>query len=408
MKNKKWLIAVVAIVVVGALFWGWRYTQRANEQAALEEAALNSTVSVRIQDIEDTIYTSGTIVLTDAETVFTSSGGVVSEVMVQEGSIVTKGQILAKLSNDDLNDQLAREQLSFNIAENNYQQALLDAQEALTDAEDNLKQKQDLYAVYAISKRELDDAQEQYDQALENVTINTADSNPTSLEIKYLQYRQSKLSINELYAEIASNTIRSPIAGAVTLVNLEETKYVSSKAVAFEVGDLGKLQIQATVGEYEVNKLSVGMSATVFGDAFNQIYQGEISNIAAAATKSGSETVVAIVIDILNETSELKPNFTANADIVIDSAQQAMVVPLDAVVTMPNGSRVVRKKVGTEIVPIQVQTGVANDLYIQIISDEIQEGDEVISASNMGLTTGDGTGLRPGAMTGNRLTTGGK
>ena len=158
MKNKKWLIALVVIVIGIALFLGWRSAQQARDQEALLEAALNSTVPVETMDIEDTIYTSGTIVLADAETIFTNTSGIVDEVLVQEGSVVTKGQILAKLSNDDLDAELARERLSFDIAENNYQQALLDAETALSYAEDSLQEKKDLYAVYAISKSELDDA----------------------------------------------------------------------------------------------------------------------------------------------------------------------------------------------------------------------------------------------------------
>ena len=394
--TKKTIIIIVAIVAIGV--FGYTLLQRQNAAKRQEDALAamkNSTVPVSIRDIENTIYTSGQIKAKEAAVVLTDTSGIVSEILVSAGDEVEKDQIIAKLEVADLIEQIEQQELAYEIDKNNYLQAKLNAEDAYEDAEKDLEEKQALYAVDSISRNELDNAREALEDAEQELKINTDDAIPTSLEIKYLTYKRSEISLNNLYQELSDSTIKSPINGIVTAVNTAETDYVNAKSQLFEVANLKDLEIIATVGEYEVNELEIGMKAMITGDAFRGNYNGTISNIAAAATKSGSETVVEIVINLDDETDELKPNFTANADIVIASVQGALAVPLDAVVKM-DGNSIVRVKNGETITPVKVETGVEDDLYIQIISDEINEGDQVISGANMGSNGG----MRPNGMFG--------
>ena len=382
------VVAIIAVIGVSSIYKSKSAKANTNNQQTL------STVPVTIRDLQSTIYASGAIKPKKSATILAETSGIVAQILVKAGDSVVKGQEIAFLEVADLKEQIKQKEISYKIDKNNYQQAKQNAEESLKNSKDTYEEKKALYAVDSISKNELDNAKEQYEDAQAELDINVDDNTPTTLEIKYLQYQQSESNLNNLYKDLAAATIKSPMTGVVTNVKITETSYVNNKSQLFEVAVLDELEIATTVGEYDVNKLQVGMPVIISGDAFNNQYTGEVSNIAAAATKSGNETVVDILIDIKDETQELKPNFTANADIVVASVEGALTVPIDAVIKGAKGENMVRIKDGEEVKLIKVEIGVESDLYVQIISDEIKEGDLVVSGA--GAATNKQAGFMPG------------
>ncbi len=73
----------------------------------------------------------------------------------------------------------------------------------------------------------------------------------------------------------------------------------------------------------------------------------------------------------------LLPNFTVTIEILTNSSDHAMVVPFEAISKNRDGESVVLKKVGESTSPIVVQTGITNELYMEVISDELQVGDVI-------------------------------
>ncbi|QOR36619.1 efflux RND transporter periplasmic adaptor subunit [Clostridium sp. 'deep sea'] len=392
------VVAIIAVIGVSSIYKSKSAKANTNNQ----QAQALSTVPVTIRDLQSTIYASGAIKPKKSATILAETSGVVAQILVKAGDSVVKGQEIAYLEVADLKEQIKQKEISYKIDKNNYQQAKQNAEDNLKDSKDTYEEKKALYAVDSISKNELDNAKEQYDDAKAELDINVDDNTPTTLEIKYLQYQQSESNLNNLYKDLAAATIKSPMTGVVTNVKIAETSYVNNKSPLFEVAVLDELEITTTVGEYDVNKLQVGMPVIISGDAFNNQYTGEVSNIAAAATKSGNETVVDILIDIKDETQELKPNFTANADIVVSSVEAALTVPIDTVIKGAKGENMVRLKDGEEFKLIKVETGVESDLYIQIISDEIKEGDLVVSGAGAATNKQAGFMLGGGKRSGGR------
>lgn len=404
--KKKVIIGVVAVVVIAAgfIYYNTRQTQPTAEE--LMAQMQNQTVTVEKRDISQTIFTSGNIQAKNAATISAAIGGVISDIFVEEGDMVKEGQIVAEMDISDLLNQIEQKELSLEIDQNNFDLSYQQAQEAYEDALDKFVEQEALYQADAISRQEYEDAKEALESAKKDVEMDTTDGYWTSLEIKQKQLKQTQLQLDDLYQDLEDSTIFSPMSGVITDVKIKEADRVTENTLLFDVQDLNHLEVLVTAGEYDVNKLELGMHADITGEGFDGVYSGTVCNIAPVAVTSGSETIVEIVIDIDNETVELKPNFTADAEIIVASAKQVLAVPLDAVINNPKTTgQAVRVMVDGTMNMVQVETGVADDLYIEVNSVDLHEGDQVVSttvSSNSNLPDGmkPGMGMGPGMRLG--------
>ncbi len=130
------------------------------------------------------------------------------------------------------------------------------------------------------------------------------------------------------------------------------------------------------------------------------MYHGTIISIAPKGS-TGTEVTIPITVEITDEDLDLKPNYTANIEIIVASKDAALVVPFEAIKETNRGSMLMILRNGEEMM-IPVEKGIISDVYIEIISDEIIEGDEIIittytstpeasglSLPGMGLRTGE-------------------
>lgn len=245
------------------------------------------------------------------------------------------------------------------------------------------------------------DAQKAYENAVkqQQIAVNAANQ---EIEAYRQALNSSKVAANSESQEIAlqklqmqldQSTITSPITGTVTLVNAVEGG--SSAGVLFMIDDTNGLQIATTIKEYDVNRVSLGLDATIQSDGTgDDVYDGKLSSIAPAAVQqtsatdtlatSSSDVKFDAVVDVTTPNTALRIGMNARVDIILDQKENVFAVPYDAVVQNAAGETVVYAAVsgGNGAVTYQeisVITGMETDFYIEISGKDLREGMLIVS-----------------------------
>ena len=140
---------------------------------------------------------------------------------------------------------------------------------------------------------------------------------------------------------------------------------------------LEKMQVLTAVHESDLDQIEMGMKARVSVDAFaDKDYTGTVQSIAVLPEQNGwrgSDTkVYSTVVTIDDDVAQLKPGMTAVVEIMIDSIDDALAVPLQSVVERDDLTYVlVRSTSGLE--PRVVETGRQNDSNVEITSGLSEE-----------------------------------
>jgi HlyD family secretion protein len=140
---------------------------------------------------------------------------------------------------------------------------------------------------------------------------------------------------------------------------------------------MDNLMIRIPVSEVDINNIHIGQEATITFDAIsNKEYTGYVSSVADAGEEDNNSMVqFDIWVKLEEEDDQVKPGFTSVVSIVTDEVKDALLVPYDAVVANEDGSYAVVLEDGTSL-PVEI--GIKSDTYIEILSDDIEEGDTVI------------------------------
>ena len=201
-------------------------------------------------------------------------------------------------------------------------------------------------------------------------------------------------------------TITAPISGTVITKNTKAGDKISTgggSAVTLAViYDLSELTFEMSVDELDVHSVAVGQSVEITADAFEgEMFSGKVTNISLASAYSNGVTNYPVTVT-LDETKDLLPGMNVDGNIILAQADDVLVIPVDALM---RGNRVYVKDTSvTESngsVPagfrsVEVETGLMNDDYVEILSG-LSEGDEVYVSQS---SQSSGINMMPGGMGG--------
>ena len=198
-------------------------------------------------------------------------------------------------------------------------------------------------------------------------------------------------SLEDLEKTLEDCTITATANGTVTAVNATVGSYVSGgssstggASALFVIQNTGSLKISVTIDEYDIKKITTGMTAEITSDATGDtVITGHVSQISQTATTSGSSTGFSAEVTVDTADSGLLIGMNATVDIIISGKNDIYAVPYDAVGTDDSGNSVIYVKNDSgEFEPMVITTGEETDYYIEIISDELKDGMEVRSSAD--------------------------
>ena len=333
----------------------------------------------------------------------------IKQFLVQRGSKVKKGQLLAVLENADLTAAAESSQGDYQQAEAAYattvqaslpqqiQKAELDAASAKSafDAQEKVyNSRKELFQQGAVPRRDLDSAEvalvaarSQNEQAQRQLADLQRMGKQQVLKSAEGQKLSAEGKLRSAKAQLSYSEIRSPIDGVVTDRPLFVGDLAQANQPLLTVMNISKLIAKGHIPQSEASQLKVGDPAEITIAGIKQPIEGKVT-LVSPALDPGS-TTIEVWVQSLKANSELRPGTTVDVAMTAKTVKDALVVPVTAVFKDPEGAGDYVLAAGTDnkahVTP--VKTGIRTDKLVQIAGG-ILEGDPGISSGGFGIPEG--------------------
>ena len=378
--NKKRVIIplAVAILVVGIGF------KIQNNKVHYETTKLERCTITQV------VEASGTINPVNIVSVGSTVSGLMKEIYVDYNSEVKKGQLLAQIDPATFQAQVDQNQAQINNAEANL--AKLNAE--MVYAQKTYNRYKNLYNKNFIARAELDQAESDYL------------AKKASIGAQKASIAQARANLNTSMTNLGYTKIIAPVDGTIIKRAIDVGQPVAASFQAPELftiaQDLKKMQIEVNVSEADIGKVKTGQDVEYTLDGYaDSTFYGKVTQVRLDSTTTSNVVTYTVIVSVDNEDLKLKPGMTANVSIVTSKSENVMCVPSVALKYSPDSTGQKYKEQGIWILDngepqrINIQQGASDDSNVEIISNKVKVGDEVIVGS-----TG-GKGAKP-KQTGNK------
>nr|WP_121269325.1 efflux RND transporter periplasmic adaptor subunit [Pedobacter schmidteae] len=422
MKLKTILIIVgVIIVLLGAGVYTGVIGGDKREKVTAEKAADRKVI--------ETVTASGKIQPETEVKLSAEVSGEVTELLVKEGDVVKKGQLLVKVRPDVLKSGYDRAVASYSSQKASVASAaqyLRQAEANFVNGEATYKRNVELFGKKVISASEFDAAKAAYLTAKTNLGRAKEDLTAAKFSLE-----QSGANVQEASANLAKATIFAPVNGVISKLSVELGDRIlgtvqNAGTEIMRISNLSSMEVNVDVNENDINRVKVGDNASIEVDAFaDKKFKGTVTEIASsskdvgAATSSVDQVTNFVVkVRILAESydnikggakdlpSPFRPGLSATVDIESQTVD-GLSVPIQSVFTIDKKkggdkdkkpedneensekqkSKLTDKKVkqyvylynaDETVKQVEVTTGIQNDQFI-IVKTGLKAGQEVIT-----------------------------
>lgn len=316
---KKLVILLILLAAAGgAAFYYFKYGKTVEKPQVIQ-------ATVSRGDIIEVVNATGTLEPMRRVDVGSQVSGVVSEIMVDYNSIVKKGQVLAKIDPQLLDVQV------------DIQKANLERQKM--DIENQKVQLEDLNVQLARTQA-LFDKQLQNQQQLDAAKL-AVKNREAQIGSAQKQLVQTEANLRQAELNVSYTTIVSPIDGVVVerRVDRGQTVQASMNAPTFFslATDLRTLRLSAGVDEADIGRVEVGQKVMFKVDAYGgQEFEGTVDTVRLNATNNNNVVTYPVWIKVPNPELKLRPAMTAQLRVIIQTAQNVIRVPNQALRFRPN------------------------------------------------------------------------
>ena len=356
------------------------------------------------KDIVETLTLKAPLEGTQSVEVVSQLHAEIKEIYVKEGDVVEKGQVLAVLDSESMQDAIEQASDALDLATKQYQEKLESDQAAYDQAAENLRVAQASYdrtkALYdegAETLANLETAENALAAAKQQVAgYNVQNGKVQGDASAQKQLEMQRKELADRQKDFADAEIKSPISGTVTRVNVNVGRFADDtedNKPMFIIEDMSQLRMEVMVSEYDIGKIQEGQQVNVTADILGE---ESVSGVVARISPTGevkdatsTERVIPTEIQLTGHNDKLIAGITAKAEIVIAQANGALVVPLGALIQNPDQTIVVATVTEQNTVHLlPVTVGLENDLEAQIEGEGLSEGMQVIVNPPMTLTEG--------------------
>ncbi|MGG4011386.1 efflux RND transporter periplasmic adaptor subunit [Bacillus smithii] len=189
----------------------------------------------------------------------------------------------------------------------------------------------------------------------------------------------------ELVTFTDGSDITAPADGTVTSIGVSDGDRVSKGQVIAHITNYDDLQTTVQIDELDIPKVKVGQTASIKVNAFpDTTYTGKVTAVANEGTVSNGVSTFDVTVH-MNKPTNVKVGMTTEVSILVQSKDNALYVPIEAVHSINNEKYVVVEKGDGSVARQTVKTGISNEDYVEI-TDGLTEGEVVqlprVSASS--------------------------
>lgn len=365
-----------------------------DNQTEIDNAAADYGYVVRDKEYAYKDYQDAVLEYEDAKSEYKEAKSKYDKLKKRGGSVRYAGVTYTEEGDKDDNDKNALKKVVENL------------ESEMDDKEDKMESAR---RSYERACQDVEKTGRSYDKAVESAA-DTAESNQRKIDEANDAYIEKALDtsistvqqedqIDQYKKEIEKCTITAPISGVITSVDIEEGDETSNDNNNIcVIQDTSLYKVEGTVDEYDVSKITVGMKAVIKTEATGDVEMtGVVSFIsptpktASSGGDSGSSSSAAlypikITLDDIDDAVRI--GMTAQTSVLLDYAENVLTVPYDCISQNEEGEYVIcvsekSEDMGISQREIVVEKGLETDYYVEISSDEISEGMEVVVPDNM-------------------------
>ena len=286
---------------------------------------------VNPRSLSNQIEVPGSILAFESTEIHPEMSGRVVQLNVKEGTVVSKGTLLAKLYDGDLQATLNKLQVQLSIAQANENRS------------------SQLLKIQGIS-------QQDYDMTL-------------------LSVNNIKADIEITKANISKTVILAPFSGKLGLKNISPGAFVTPSTVIATIGQVNQLKLQFTVPEKYGAQIKTGQDIEFVIDGSNKTFHANVSATEVGIEENTRSLSVRSVIK--GSDPLLLPGAFATVQIILNKDNNAFMIPTGAIT--PQG----RKKIiylfhGGKALSTEITTGVRDSSNVEVLTG-LNKGDTVIT-----------------------------
>ncbi len=247
------------------------------------------------------------------------------EMPIEEGDAVKQGDLLCRL--DDRYLQAGVESAQARIAQ--IRASILQADIDVQKTQRDMKRQQTLSEKNATSELELQDYLTVWKKA------------KAVKEMRVQEMAQAEAALKRIREDLEKTVIRSPIAGVISRLVAKQGEVVvtgtmnNPGTVIMTISDLSQMQVRARVDEVDVPLVQAGQTARIYLQADqNRPVPARVVRVAAKGSRPQGRDVVTFetLLEVLSNDARIKPGMTANVEIEVAKKDDAITVPVEAVV----------------------------------------------------------------------------
>lgn len=292
------------------------------EEALVSVETVKDTIFNHYLDIQGSVNTKENILIQP------EFSGTLTSLTVKAGQSVTKGQILGRVDDAGMSQQLASAQNQYELAKTTFER------------QKNLWDKK------------------------------------IGSEMQYLQAQTQMVSaqkaVAQIKAQLAKTVIRAPFTGTIDEVFVEKGQVVAPSAQGLmRIVNLGNMYVSTTVPETYIGKLKVGTEVDVFLASLGKTYKGKVRQVGNFINPNNRS--FGIEVSVPNPDNLLRPNQVAKLKIIDYVNKEAIVVPTNVIQEDGEGNKFIyivegsNGKTGTAKKCV-VTTGKSSDNVTEIVS----------------------------------------
>jgi HlyD family secretion protein len=404
------LAALLVVAVVGAVIAKSR-GKEAGIQVTTEKAV--------VRNITHLVTATGKVQPEIEVKISPEVSGELVEIPVIEGQSVKKGDLIVRIKPDTYQAQLEQQQAA--LASSKATSVL--SQARLTKAEQDFKQSQELYAKKLVSEADYTAAKTNFDVAAADFASSVA------------QIRRTEGLLNQFQDQLSKTTILSPVDGTISSLTSEVGERVVGTGTytgteIMRIANLDNMEVRVKVNENDIINVKIGDTVSISVDAFpGRKFVGAVHEISSSAITTGAQSAASsasdevtnflVKISIKDRDAKLRPGMSATVDVETQTVEKVVAVPIQSVTVRAAGGktteelqnekakemkersgndleitkekddarrnrdgllRVVFIKTGDTVKQRLVETGIADNTYIEVKSG-VKAGEEIVSGS---------------------------
>ncbi len=384
-----WLGALLLIFILWLVF-------RDDSKKLRIDADNISINTVSLGQFNDYIRISGQVAPITTIQISPLEGGVVQEIVTEEGSKVKKGDVILILSNESLDMQILNSEADLAEKENILRNTLIQMEQQKLSVEQeklqlqmdvrrnkrNYEAQKSLYDDGLISKEDYLKAEEDYylsDSRLKLVENRAKqDSLYRSVQVIRMQeslenMRQNMLMIRKRKDNL---TIKAPIDGELGLLDVVLGQSVSAGAKIGQINNLDSYKIEAQIDEHYIDRVTAGLQATF--ERQSERYQAQIRKVYPEVRDGKFKADFKFMEQ---QPENIRSGQTYYLNLQLGQPVEAVLIPRGAFYQKTGGKWIyVVSSDGTKATRRDIRIGRQNPQYYEVI-DGLEPGEKVITSS---------------------------